>query len=261
MRYRYLNRPDQWSALAALLASTPAPIAFDTEYEIPDGQTPAHRSRLHVWSVAWPSTSASMNARGVRPAAGAVLPACALQEPTLLAWLASPVEKWAHNAGVDRHCLENAGAVVNGVRDSLSLARWVFPERVAPGPGFTLDAVGRDLLGPGGGKTEEFLSLVTRDVTETRYRSRTDRQCECGARPCRQRQSTPDGIPTGHTRREVVTQTPYEVNRTERFPLSDIIEGHDRWDRLVAYSAQDALVGCELVQVLLPLLAGREVPW
>lgn len=254
-RYRYLDRLDQWEALASLLMSTKGPVAFDTEYLISDGQTPAHRSSLHVWSVAWPGTT-RLNPRGVQAAVAAVLPRTALTSPGLQAWLAGPYDKWAHNAGVDRHAIDNLGVRIASVRDSLSLARWVYPGRVAPGPGFTLDALGRDLLGPGGGKTEDFVALTSRLVTETRYRSRTDRACECGAKPCRQRQSTP-----GHARREVVTQTPYTVDRTERFPLTDIVPGHERWDRLLAYSAQDALVGCELVQVLLPQAQTREVPW
>lgn len=246
MSARYLERLDQWEALAKHLMACQGPVAFDTEYEIGDDETVAFRGRLHVWSVAW-SSDGVPNARGIRPAVGVVLPRESLElSPGILAWLADPTrEKWAHNAGVDRHAIENTnGTRVRGVRDSLGISRWLFPERVAPGPGYGLDSLGKDFLGYG--KTEDYVDLVSEWVPDEEVQGRKVRanRCVCGTEKCQKRKG-PE-----HAKLRLV-----------RFPLSTIVPGHRNFDRLLVYSAQDSVVDSELVQVFKKESLQREVPW
>lgn len=231
METRYLSRPDQWDALVRLLAACPGPVAIDTEYETDDDFGPVHNADIHVWSLGWPDASKKRNARGIQPARAVVLPREALTHPPLVGWLEGPQEKWAHNAGVDRHAMANSGIVLGGVRDSLSLYRWLLPHRAQPGLGFSLDALGLALLGADRGKTEDFKDLV-----------RYPRSCSCGEPSCLKRK--------GHDK------TP-----AHEIPLSAIVEGHERWDRLVQYSGRDVLVGCELVQFSARLAKERRLPW
>lgn len=254
--FRYLDRPDQWAALAVAARTRPF-VAIDTEYLIEEKHSPVHHSVLHVWSIGWPG-SGKPNARGVIPAVAYVLPNEALDHPGLRAYIEDAAcEKWAHNAGVDRHAMENRGVVAGGVCDSLSLYRFLLPERVTPGPGFSLDALGRDLLGPSRGKTEPFLSLVARPrLVEKVIRHRTT-ECSCGKVGCRKR--------NGHTRAEVITLETVTIERgVEHFPITDIVPGHPVWDRFVAYAARDVLIGSELVQYATNVLLKRkqkELPW
>lgn len=254
---RYLDRPDQWAQVAAV-ARRKRWVAIDTEYLIDEKRSPAFHSQLHVWSIGWEGNG-EPNGRGVIPAVAYVLPAAALDSPEIRAYLQDPTcEKWAHNAGVDRHAMDNRGVGVMGVRDSLGLFRWLLPGRVAPGPGFSLDALGVDILGDGRGKTESFVELVSRPRVVRGVRKVRERVCTCATPGCRLRSK-------GHSRTEVVTEVATErVSGTERFPLSDIVPGHERWDRLVIYAGQDVIVGCELVQWGLQRLAAqgnRKVPY
>ena len=257
MTVRYLDRPDQWAQVAQV-ARTKRWVAIDTEYLIDEKRSPAHHSQLHVWSIGWEGKG-EPNGKGVIEAQAYVLPRLALDDPILRAYLQDPThEKWAHNAGVDRHAMDNVGVGVMGVRDSLSLFRWLLPGRVAPGPGFSLDALGLDILGERRGKTEAFVDLVSRPRVVEKVRRIRSRVCTCAEPGCKRRSGD-------HKRTEVVSEEPCTVvSGTERFPLSDITPGHERWDRLVVYAGQDVLIGCELVQWGLremQRLGQRKVPY
>ena len=250
---RYINRPDQYDALLRILGRGVDPVFIDTEYETNDDFGPAFNADIHVWSIGWPATD-TKDARGIRRARAVVLPASAMFYEPMREWLESPARKWAHNAGVDRHAFANAGVLVGGVRDSLSLFRLLAPWRADPTLGFSLDALGVDFLGPGRGKSHEFRELVSRPRVVTVTKREKHLVCSCGTSKCRKR--------TGHTRTEVVTETQEQVTRgKETFPLSEIVEGHPRWDDLVVYSGRDVIVGCELIQYAERLDKPRELPW
>jgi len=263
-RTRYLSSEGEWARLARIILASQGPIAIDTEYVIGDDQATAHRAELHVWSIGIQNPGAGIgmktNARGVFPALAAVLPAEALICDALIDALCQrPL--WAHNASVDYHTMTCASGRIARIplanwNDSLSLARWLYPERVPPfGPGFSLDALGQDLLGYG--KTEDFKTLLTYPNEVMKVTTTKTRVCECGARPCHKRG-------TYHRRQdEVEVKEEMVLRGTKQVPLDTIVPGHERWERLVEYSGRDVLVGCELVQFMLKDLAklNREVPW
>jgi hypothetical protein len=250
-RFKWLDNTAQWNRLAEILRHTVGPVAVDTEYLIGDDETCAYRSKLHVWSIGWAPVDAPRNARGVRPAIAVVLPWVAANYTPMVRALEAHKSLWSHNAPVDRHTIDNLHQTnCTGWYDSLSLARWVMPERAPPfGRGYSLDALGEDLLGYG--KTEDFKDLVSYDnvvdkVTKTKA-------CACVANPCLKR---------GALHPREITETVTKVVRGQvRRPLDEIVPGHPRWARLLAYSARDALIGCEVTQLLLARLKPRVVPW
>lgn len=192
----------------------------------------------------------------------AVFPVDALQRPSVRRWLEDPDSvKVGLNSPVDIHATEHtAGTQVAGVVDLLSSARWCWPSRVAPGPGYSLDALGSDILGrPKADSFEEVLGEP--NVVSVRRKSTTTRNvCECGSSPCRKRKGP------GHTRsvvKEVEEWYEDVVRGTRLIPLETVVPGHPRFERLVKYSGVDSELAAELDQVLLRELGKRQVavPW
>lgn len=262
---RWLDRPDQWDALTYALLGCDV-VGLDTEFYGADlsrtsHETCAHRARVHVWSVGLPT--GRLNPRGYIEYCSAVLPAAALAFPGLHRWLTSPRRKVCHNAPVDRHAIENewrelgCPGQVGGVVDTLGRSRWCHPGRVAPGPGFDLDSLGRDLLGRGKVASFEDLLSEPNDVQVERRETTHATRCECGTVPCRK----PSKIP-GHTRHKETTVrrwTETVIRGTRLIPLESVVPGHPRHPSLVKYAGVDAELAPELLQVLRE--PTREVPW
>jgi hypothetical protein len=263
---RYLDRPDQWDALATLLKKSVA--GLDSEFYNCDlsrnsTETTTGRAIVHVWSVAL--STRTFHPRGYHLAQSYVLPAAALFHQGLQDWLCgAEYEKWAHNKGMEIHAIENTWRLsgvqlrVLGVRDTLSLARWVHPARVVPGQGgYALDQLGLDLLDRG--KTEGFEEILSVPNVVSIERRKTNHRnvCECGAVPCRRRG-------TGHVRSRVTTVDRWNedvVRGTRLLPLDSVGPGHELWERLVAYSGVDAELAIELKEKLLAELKERPLPW
>ncbi len=230
-------------------------VGFDTEFYGVDigSQSCYGLARLHLISVAVKRYPHVLSPRGYMVADAAVLPATALED--LKGWLEDPeAVKVIHNAPVDIHTVNNAGVSIGGSINSLSLARWAWPER-ARGAGFTLDALGRDLLGVG--KTEDFRELFQEDYVEMRSTWRKETRCECGAVPCRRRQTT-----SGHNRIEEMVETVHERPARRPVPLQSVGPGHPLWERTLRYSAQDAVLALgvyDLAQTALKVK--RDIPW
>lgn len=252
---RYCPDYPSWDLVArALLA---APLAgLDTEFHgVEFGkQSCAGNALVHVWSVALPTGQKSP--RGYTRALSRVLPSQALNHPGLRAWLTSADHaKVAHNMNVDVHAIENtSGMLVAGVQDSLALARWRWPDRVAGGGGYDLKTLARDVLGrrPVG----EFDELFSRPRVVTRTRTVRGSDCACAVPGCRLRRQ-------GHekTKWERCEEYPVELKTTEMIPLPEIVPGHEKWETLVKYAGEDAEWALELHDLMRALPDKRPMPW
>jgi len=231
-------------------------VGLDTEFYGLDitKQSCAFTARVHLLSVAVARTPSVILPRGARLSDAAVLTRRGIEHPDMVAWLKSGAKKACHNAGVDIHTLENEGIAVGGWINTLALARWTWPER-ARGAGFTLDSLGTDLLGAG--KTIGFKELFSETYIETRSTWRTVKRCECGAVPCRMRQTT-----KGHLRIEEKVETVHERAAQRAVALESVVPGHPLWARAVAYSAQDAVLALGVFDLASRALrVERDVPW
>jgi DNA polymerase I-like protein with 3'-5' exonuclease and polymerase domains len=233
---QYLASPDEWRALAARMHRARV-VGLDTEFYGLDvrKQSTVGLARVHVWSVAIRLRSASP--LGFHHCAGFVLPAAALQDPSLRAVLEDPtITKCVHNQSVDDHAIHNHGVDLRGCVNTLNLARWAWPGHVS----YRLKPLMQSRL-----HREpicEYADVVgdTRTVAVTRTRNRKITVCSCGTPGCRLRK--------GHERRrEVVTE---EITTYESFeiplPLQTIVPGHPRWELLVRYAAEDAVAAVQV---------------
>jgi hypothetical protein len=233
-------------------------IGLDTEFygvEVGKESTVA-RSRLHLLSIAVPRIPTQLHPRGYSVSDAAVFTREALLHPGLRDLLQNPnIKKAVHNLPVDAHTLENEGIALGGGINTLTLARYCWPER-ARGPGFTLDSLGIDLLGSG--KLESFSDVFSEVITEYKIRTKRVTHCECGASSCRKRAITP-----GHRRLERIDETKIPKEVTREIPLESVLPGHPRWPRALAYSAQDAVLALAIYDLAQQILKTRkvEVPW
>jgi hypothetical protein len=155
--------------------------------------------------------------------------------------------------GVDCHTLGNHGIVVGGATNTLAWARFCLPERARgfpEPPGFDLDGLGADVLGIG--KTEDGWvsedwwrkhgkpkdpAIFVRIIEEEVVRREKAKVCSCGVEKCRKRK--------GHER--PVTEVREKVLRWGgHIPLEEVVPGHERWERAVAYAARDSLIALYL---------------
>lgn len=196
--------------------------------------SPVGRTRVHVWSVSAPTNEVSP--RGYRRAHGAVLSEAALSFGPLLRWLGSDAGKCCHNLASDAHTLANHGVVLGGGRDTLGVARWVWPDRAGLTPSrkpYNLKTLATELLGYD--VTTMFEDFMEPNIVETKVvRSR----CVCGVEGCRKRKD-PHG-------QEKVTVVDYVERGKKATDLRTIMPGHSLWERFVGYAAQDAMWAAEL---------------
>lgn len=270
MGHIYAGDSDSWGRVASALlraAERGEAAGLDSEFFNVDvrSQSCVARSRIHLWSVAikrWPHV---LHPRGYHLADAAVLPAPALEHPPLRRWLESSAPKMVHNAPVDAHSFANHGVVVGGVINTLALARWVFPER-ARGAGFGLDSLGTDFLGLG--KTEGYSDIFTEEVEIlVKMRKVTTKSCSCGVLGCKKRK--PEEFDDGgefwvkrHDKRTEVTEEPVMKKVMQEVPLEAVVPGHPLFDRAVAYSARDSIVGLGVGDVLMRKMEAKvPCPW
>lgn len=269
MGHFYAAEPSDWDRVAAALerqTERGRPAGLDSEFYNVNvyKESCVARSRIHVWSVAvhrWPLV---LHPRGYYAADSAVLPAAALEHQGLRRWLESTAPKVVHNLAVDDHSFANAGVSLGGTINTLARARFCFPER-ARGAGFDLDGLGTDILGVG--KTEDGWcsedtwrkrgkpldpAIFVRIVQEKVTRLEKSKTCSCGVEKCRKRK--------GHERPEIEVA---EVKlRFEKIPLEEVVPGHERWERLVAYAARDPLLALWLWDRMERMMTqGIPFPW
>jgi hypothetical protein len=256
----YADTPDKIAAMVAaarISADSGEPIGLDTEfYNVNIGkESCVARSKLHLLSIAVKRYPLELHPRGYHLADAYVLTRDALENEGLLELLRAPIRKAVHNLPVDAHTLENEGVVLGGGLNTLAMSRWAWPDR-ARGAGFTLDALGRDLCGVG--KTESFAEVFTETTTEYRIRTKRLESCECGTVPCHRRRTTP-----GHMRIERLQETRIPKEVIAEIPLESVTPGHPRWDRALAYSAQDAVLALAVYDLATLEMRSRkvDVPW
>lgn len=218
-------------------------VGWDTEFTDcdPSEESAVGRARVHVFSLAL--LTPDWHPRGYRRAAGVTLPASALGSRWIRGFLLDPdVRKIAHNAPVDVHAAANAGVEVAGVVNSISLARWLLPGRRSYGlKALAGDALGREPLGA-------FRDLFSRPGSKRVKR----RACACGEAGCRRR------VLPFHSKLEEVVVVPHG---REPVPLGEIAPGHELFDLLAVYAAEDAEMAVELEHFLSRLQQVRETPW
>lgn len=213
----------------------------------PSEISPVGRTRVHVWSVAAPTSETSP--RGYRRALGAVLPERALSFRPLRDWLESDALKCCHNLPSDDHTLANQGISLGGGRDTLSVARWVWPDRASLAPSrrpYSLKTLASEILGYD--VTVTFEDFMEPNIVESKVvRSR----CICGVEGCRKRKE-----PHGQEKAELVE---YLERGKKAVDLRTIVPGHQLWDRFVGYAAQDAVWALELNDFAMK--SGKELPY
>lgn len=232
-------------------------IGLDTEfYDVEVGkQSCVARARLHLLSIAVARHPVELSPRGFPIADSAVFTRDALGNAALLRLLAGPGRKAVHNLPVDAHTLENEGVRLGDGVNTLDLSRYTWPDR-ARGPGFGLDVLGMDFCGAG--KLSSFEEIFSETVTEYTSRFKRVIACECGAKPCRKRASTP-----GHARLDNMVETRTAKEVVKEIPLNSVVPGHPRWEAALAYSAQDAILALAIYNLCTRILREKqvEVPW
>ncbi len=259
-----LTSKSEWQALVDYCYSLPPEeriMGLDSEYE-----GVCHDTKEIVNDEYW-RTSCVVNAeivvlsvafgtgeihpRGYEKAKGAVLHRDALAFNPIRDMLEDPgVIKPCHNSNVDVHAFRNKGIDCNGIINTLGLARWMLPGRMA----YNLDALGTDCLGIG--KTESFRDLMYYPNMITVLKDKTIKVCDCGEPKCRKRK--------GHNKTEVVIQEEVDKQdgwcRISQFEVADN-PLHSLHKRYEDYAKRDAVVAWSLFDYLMSIETLTEVPW
>jgi len=263
----YLAKESDWAKLADYIGrfhmgAYTGPIGLDSEFEGVDfssGDSCVNKADITVWSIG--ILTSELHPRGYNKAKGCVLPREALNYAPLRRLLESDRIKVAHNSNVDVHAFYNAGVDVQGIVNTLSLARWMLPGRLT----YNLDDLGLDLLGHG--KTESFNDIFRYPNMVTLERKTVTKHCACGVEGCRLRKDRfgPDGELVSHQKFQVESVEQYEKqqgwNKISQYEIIEKGPSHPLWDRYIAYAQRDAVVAVELYDYLLRMNKQTETPW
>lgn len=238
----YLDQPEQWDELGRRCTRAGI-IGLDTEFYNcnPKVESPVGKATIHVFSIALRTKQTSP--LGYHKARGWVLPVAALEHPGLRDMLESgAVKKCSHNQPSEDHTLANHGVKLRGAINTLNLARWMWPQLVNDGY-FGLKNLMSKLLDRK--PVAEFIELVSYvdEELRTSLKTRKVKICSCGEPGCRKR--------SGHTKTtEILEYQAQRVVKVKRaYRLQDIVPGHQRWDLLVEYAAEDAVAALELEEL------------
>jgi hypothetical protein len=235
-------------------------FGFDTEfYGVQVGrESPYARAKVHFASLAWGERRDHIHPRGYPVPSAAVLSREVVTECAEFRRFLEGAPLVAHNAPVDIHTCKNEGIELKNVVNTLTMARWAWPGRARAqygGGGFTLDALGRDVLGEA--KTESFTELFRERVEEWSVRRMVEKCCACGEPGCRKR------VKPDHEKWERATEIREPKIVEREVPLESVVPGHPLFERALKYSAQDAVLAYALWHILTRELTSqtREVPW
>lgn len=234
-------------------------VGYDSEFYGCDitEESPVGKAKVDVFSIAIPGTQ--LDARGFTPCSNFVFEGRLLQEARIHAFLESPeIPKFIHNQPVDAHAAANHGVVIRGGVNTLSMARFVYPERAnLPRGNYDLDSL--CLWKLGFGKTEDFDTLLGYDDWEPYEEEVTKKRCECGKLGCRKKKGS-----HGRKMDELVVVTRQKKVRRIR-PLPEVRPGGPAghlFDRYLVYAAADAELAVALHQVMLrDARKERRYPW
>lgn len=260
----YLGTEKEWAELARYLTEDYAgPIGLDSEFEgvnFAEGDSCVNKADITVWSLA--VLSEVLDPRGFLRGRGCVLPRSALAFRPFTQILESPRLKVLHNSNVDVHAFYNAGVDLDGVVNTLSLARWMMPARLT----YNLDDLGVDVLGQG--KTEGFNDLFRYPNIIQVEKKKTVKRCSCMSEGCRLRKAR--YVPELDI---FVEHNKYEVTEVElvdkqdgwkfisQYEVCKAGPDHPLWNRYIAYAQRDAVLAVELYDYLCRLKTLTEVPW
>lgn len=245
----WLDTEKEWDELVRILEKKRI-FGLDSEFvgvDFKAGDSCVNKAEIHVWSVG--VLTDQLHPRGYRVAKGAVLSRRALQYDPIRKLLEDPaILKPAHNSNVDVHAFYNAGVDVQGIINTLGLARWMFPGRKT----FNLDDLGTDYLGVG--KTESFDDLFRRPNMITVIKEKIVKVCDCGVEGCRKRK--------GHNKTEITVQE--EVDKQQGWYYEDqriVVPGHPLWERYEAYARRDATLAMSFYDFCMRQNKQTEIPW
>lgn len=245
MSPRYAETPADWDKVARVLNSAPY-FGWDSETDGHDVQksTPAFRARVHVWSVAVPTSS--VHPRGHKIAVGMVLPEAALEYRPIREALENPANlKPAHNSPHDEHTFLNYGIRVANVVNTLPLAKLHYRRQLRHGLDALCHIINREKR-----KFKEVLSMPR--MVEVK---KVDKTCVCGDLECKESARL-----KAHRR----IKTEYfvmEQRGMQRVELRDVTPGHPLWEPLVDYALEDAVMAAELLSHMWDVVGDAKPPW
>lgn len=248
MTTSWLDTPAQWEA-AAEAALRAGVMGLDTETYGHDVKTssPAHRASIDVWSIAL--ATSTLSPRGYHVARGAVLPAVAIDHPAWRRVLTSgEVLLVLHNAGHDRHALDNRGVPLGRLYDTLEAARLLWPGRMS----YALKPLRVDLLGKQGRELfKELTAPEKRMVPVDVVRHKDVTLCSCGTPGCKKKKAHKKAPWEEHTKTKTRQEWTDQVLRERTFPvgIETIVPGHPRFKRKLDYAGDDAVDGLELYEL------------
>ena len=237
-------------------------IGYDSEFDgVQVGaESCVGKARVDVFSIATPvDASECINPIGFSPTSAFVFEGRLLNYGPIKSILEdSACTKCVHNLPVDAHAAANQGVGIRGGCNTLSMARWVYPERAnLPQGKYDLDSLCRWRLGFG--KVDDFRDLFGYERS-VEYEVMVDKkECECGKIGCRKKTGVhgikwPVQVPT--TRAKMVFELSPLAQCRPNGSLSH------KFDRYLRYAAADAELALMLYQVMqIDGRAERVYPW
>lgn len=269
----WLKTKDQWIKLLNYLNKLKGEdrvCGLDSEFygvDFAKKQSCCLNAKIHVWSLAVYADGAdAYSPRGYRKAKGCVLPADSilffkdfLEDETFI--------KAAHNSNVDVHAFYNHGVDVLGIVNTLSLSRWLRPGRMFQRVGheivkrkkpYSLESMATDELGVG--KADDYNDMFRFEKMVEKVTVEDLIICRCGALKCKSK-----GYP--HIKDKAITRKITKMvpgtgeDKYDYIPLTDVVEGHELWERFLTYAKMDAVRALELYGKLNQTTTLTEVPW
>lgn len=244
---------------AAAISAHPV-VGYDSEFDgVAIGEESCvGKARVDVFSIAVPAGRPT--ALGATPCKSWVFEGKFLGYDPIKKLLESPrFTKCVHNLTVDAHAAANSGVRIQGGLNTLSMARFVYPERAnLPRGNYDLDSLCKWRVGIG--KTDDFEELFGYEDFEQYEEQVVKQKCwGCGEVGCRKKK----GI---HELKEPVQATVTRSKKVRRLhPLSHCRPGGPlaaKFDRYVRYAAADAELALILWQMMqIDGRAERDYPW
>jgi hypothetical protein len=211
---------------------------YDSEFDNVDvsSESCVGKSRLDVFSISVPT--ADIAPLGYPKTISWVFDGWLINYPSIKEWLENPeYTKCIHNAPVDYHTARNSGVVIRGILNTLSMARWVYPERAALIRGnYDLDSLCKWRCGIG--KTLDFSDIFIYDAEEEYEGEFIKKRClGCGVIGCRKRKEP-------HDRKEEVLVRETRTRTVKRVRPLSMVRRNGEYSHLfedyVEYAATDS---------------------
>lgn len=241
----WISTPTEASAALAEIKKYPV-AGYDSEFDGVNiaSESCVGKSKLDVFSIAIPTSR--RNPLGYFEPKGFVFDAPLINEDCVKSYLENPsYSKTIHNRPVDEHTAFNAGVRIRGGVCTLSLARFLYPERAnLPRGNYDLDSLCRWRVSLG--KTEGFDELLGYDDYVPYTVDVPKRFClTCESFDCRKKKA-----PHDIKQERLATVTRKRLVR-KILPLVEIRPGHPLFERYLTYASVDAELALILYQMML----------